>query len=108
MKAQVLANLPEEYKPVCTNLYMNSQFNYEDYQRHIRNYWYAKLGGKDMINYGTMKIVILKRTERAESTKNALNTMLGNFPFRCRKRGMKGHKAIDCKAPMNKRQKFTR
>ncbi len=51
-----------------------------------------------MINCDTMDIVSLKSTEKVESTKNELNTTRGNFPFRCRNCGKKGHMAKDCKS----------
>ena len=48
IKAHVIACLPDEYKTVRTNLYMNSTFDYAEYKKYIRHYWYAELGGKEM------------------------------------------------------------
>ena len=50
MKAHMLANLPEEYKHVCTNLYMNTNFSYKEYRKHIRHFWYTELGGKEYLH----------------------------------------------------------
>ena len=103
MKAHVLANLPDEYKAVRTNLNMNSTYTYEDYKKHIRNYWYGELGGRDLVSHGTSE------QQFGDSSENALNTTVGStgFPFKCRKCGKKGHKAKDCRTPTGERQKFT-
>ena len=46
IKVHVIAYLPEEYTTVRTNLYMNSHYDYAAYNKYIRHYWYAELGGK--------------------------------------------------------------
>lgn len=106
MKAHVLANLPEEYKPAWTGLYINQTFNYEDYKKYIRNYRYTELGFKDIIKYSTSETDSRKFKEGGDSIENILNTTMGGFPFRYRMCGKRCHEAQDCKTPVNERQKF--
>ena len=109
MKAHVLANFPDEYKHVCTILNMNPKYSNEDYKKHIRNYWYRELGGKESIKNGTTGTDRTMCTVIGEDSEKALNTMTSStrFPFRCQKCGKKGHQAKDCRTPINKRQIFT-
>ena len=52
MKAHVLVNLPEEYKHVRMNLYMNANYTHKQYKMNIKHYWYTDLGGKEHLQTG--------------------------------------------------------
>ena len=79
IKAHVIACLPEEYKLVKTNLYMNSQYDYIQYKTHIRHYWYAELGGKEITENGqTEEYVGKKKSYGTTDTEKAMNTNSGN------------------------------
>ena len=104
MKAHVLANLPEEYKHVRTNLYMNTDFSYEEYRKHIRHFWYAELGGKEYLRTGKSSVTSMELGETALNTTVQPKT---GFPYKCRKCGKRGHKAKDCKAQPSERVRFT-
>ena len=107
MKAHVLANLLEEYKHVRMNLYMNTDFTYKEYRKHIRHFWYTELGRKEYLQ------ICGNSAKGPQLGETALNTTASNaqqntgFPYKCRKCGKKGHKAKDCKAQPSKRVKFT-
>ena len=106
MKAHVLANLPEEYKHVRTNLYMNTDFTYEEYRKHIRHFWYTELGGKEYLRTGKSNVKI-SEGETALNTTTFNGQVNTGFPYKCQKCGKKGHKAKDCKAKPNERVRFT-
>ena len=103
----MLANLPEEYKHVRTNLYMNTDFTYEDYRKHIRHFWYTDLGGKEYLRTGRS---VVRQTELGETALNTTTSTVQastGFPYKCRKCGKKGHKARDCKTQASDRNRFT-
>ena len=106
MKAHVLANLPEEYKHVRTNLYMNMDFTYEEYRKHIRHFWYTELGGKDYLRTGKSNVKISEGETALNTTANNGQEGTG-FPYKCRKCGKKGHKAKDCRAKPGEKVRFT-
>ena len=85
MKAHVLVNLPDEYKPVRTNLSMNSGYTYAEYKKHIRYYWYTELGGKDMVEKGTCSVATTKDdTNNGQTTTAFYTNSSGGFRYRCR------------------------
>ena len=91
MKAHVLVDLPDEYKPVRTNLCMNSAYSYADYKKHIRHFWYTELGGKEMIEKGTCAAANIKSdTGSSQNTAAFYTNSTGGFRFTCRKCGLPG------------------
>ena len=76
----MIAHLPEEYKYVRTKLYMNSNLDYAGYKKFIRNYWYAELGGNEMMENGTNRVSTgntISRSSGISDTEKALNTNTG-------------------------------
>ena len=68
-------------------------YTYEDYKKHIRNYWYGELGGRDLVSHSTSEQEMTRQANFGDSSENALNTTVGStgFQFKCRKCGKKGH-----------------
>ena len=74
IKAHVISNLPEEYKAVCTSLYMAESYTYNDYKRYVRHFWYSELGGKEMIANGTDVTYKAAGSNSTGEQEQALNT----------------------------------
>jgi len=98
----VIACILEEYKTVKTNLYMNSHYDFIQYKKIIRHYWYAELGGKELTENGqTEEYSGKKKSTGTTDTEKAMNTDSGHpgqFKFKCHKCGKPGHKEKDCRS----------
>ena len=54
MKAHVLTSLPDEYSVLRTQLYTNGNATYDNYKRFIHGFWWTELGGKRLMETGSV------------------------------------------------------
>ena len=89
MKAHVLTGLPNKYSVLRTQLYTSQTATHDDYKRYIHGFWWTKLGGKCLMESGSV-CTYNGRSNGEES----LNSE-AYFNGKCHKCGKWGNKAKD-------------
>ena len=92
MKAHVLTGLPDEYSVLRTQLYTSQTATYDDYKRYIHGFWWTELGGKRLMETGSVRTY-----DGRSNGEEALNSE-NYFNGKCRKCSKWGHRAKECKS----------